>query len=176
MRNAVCSYTIAHKLGKELPRSSTSQSRCAAKQFILGCAYHVCSAEYGKAVLLDVTAGRFLACTCEPHRLVKEVGCIRLILHSRNEGCFCASQAGPIQALEPRVQLDLPCPSVAQSLTGVQLQQAIHQVLALRRDVLILRPSQLAIKNAAEDLLHEWHVGCISFVRATYVLCTHQYY
>ena len=173
MRNAVCLYTIAHKLGKEFPGSSTSPSKCAAEQFILWCAYHVCSAENGRAVLLDVTAGTVLACTCDPHRLVKEVGCICLILHSRNEGCFCASQAGPIQALEPRVQLDLPCPSVAQSLTRVELQQAIHQVLALRRDVLILRPSQLAIKNAAEDLLHQWYFGCITFVMSTSVLCKH---
>ena len=95
------------------------------------------------------------ALTSAAHRLVNEVGGVHLVLHSWDEGCLGACQVGPVQAGKPRVQLDLPGPPVAQAVTGVQLQQAVHQVLALTRDVLILGPRQIPIQNAAEDLLQD---------------------
>lgn len=61
-----------------------------------------------------------------PYRLVKEIGCVKFIFHCRDEGCLGACQAGPVQALEPGMQLDLPSPFVAQPVTGVQPQQPIH--------------------------------------------------
>lgn len=66
-----------------------------------------------------------------PYRLVEEVGGVCLILYGWDEGSLGACQVGPVQALEPGVQLDLARPSPPKPFTGVQLQQAVHQVLAL---------------------------------------------
>ena len=87
------------------------------------------------------------------YRLVKEVGCICFTLNTGDEGCFGTSKGGPVQALEPGMQLDFSSPTVAKAVTGVQLQQPVHQVLALGRDVLILWPGQLPVQNTAEDFL-----------------------
>ena len=66
-----------------------------------------------------------------PYRLVKEVRGVCLILYGGDEGSLGARQVGPVQALEPGMQLDLARPSPPKPFTGVQLQQAVHQVLAL---------------------------------------------
>jgi len=87
------------------------------------------------------------------YRLVKEVGCICFTLNTGDESCFGASQGGPVQALEPGMQLDFSSSTVTKAVTGVQLQQPVHQVLALGRDVLILWPGQLPVQNTAEDFL-----------------------
>ena len=98
-------------------------------------------------------AGAFTVLATQPYRFVKEIGGVCLALNSRDEGSLGAGQAGPVQAFEPGVQLDLASPSVPKALTGVQLQQLVHQVFALWRHLFIFWPDQLPIQNAAEDLL-----------------------
>lgn len=118
-------------------------------------AYRACEAFTYRLLTQELDTLTFLGQPLEgvAYRLVKEVRCICFALNTGDEGCFGTSKGGPVQALEPGMQLDFSSPTVPKAVTGIQLQQPVHQVLALWRDVAILWPGQLPVQNTAEDFL-----------------------
>ena len=96
-------------------------------------------------------------CSCEQsksHRFWVEVGGVQLIIHRWDKGCLRARQAGPVQPMEPGVQLDLTSAPASQECCTVSMQLPVS---GSQHGVQPLHCPSVTLWRAAPGLLLQAH-------------------